>query len=119
MSPSALVLGDLVEDRLPRLLLPVNERRGFGGRHRIRVTADRCELLLQFRVERNFPQVFADLVDDCFGCADGRHQNSPASGLETGNRFRHCGNIGEFRQTFGRCDRDQLDRARSRRSRDA
>src|SRR5262245_55041277 len=81
MPPSLLVLRYLVEDRLPRLLLPVNERRGFGGRHRIRVTAESCELLLQFRIERNFPQVVADLVDDCFGRAYGRHQNSPASGL--------------------------------------
>ena len=28
---SWLIFGDLVEDRLPRLLLLVNERRGFGG----------------------------------------------------------------------------------------
>jgi hypothetical protein len=48
---SSLVLRDLVEDRLPRLLLPVNQCRGFGGRHRIRVTAERCELLLQFGVK--------------------------------------------------------------------
>jgi hypothetical protein len=34
--PSALVFfGDLVEDRLPRLLLLVNEGGGLGGRHRI------------------------------------------------------------------------------------
>src|SRR5262245_14197285 len=98
MPPSLLVLRYLVEDWLPRLLLPVNERPGFGGRHRIRVTAEWCELLLQFRIERNFPQVLADLVDDCFGRAYGRHQNSPTSGLETGNRFRHCGNVGEFRR---------------------
>ena len=35
--PSALVFGDLVEDRLPRLLLLVNEGGGLGGRHRIGV----------------------------------------------------------------------------------
>ena len=35
--PSALVFGDLVEDRLPRLLLLVNEDGGLGGRHRIGV----------------------------------------------------------------------------------
>ncbi len=34
---SALVFGDLVEDRLPRLLLLVNEGGGLGGRHRIGV----------------------------------------------------------------------------------
>src|SRR6266566_1761654 len=119
MVSSALVFGDLVEDRLPRLLLLVNEGGGLGGRHRIGVAPQRRKLLLQFRVESHFAQVFADLVDDRLGRANGRHQNSPASGLETWNRFRHCGDIGEFRQTLGGCYRDQLDRTRSRRSRDA
>ncbi len=104
--PSSLVFGDLIEDRLPRLLLLVNERRGFGDRHRIRIAAERCKFPLQFRVESNFAQVFAYLIDDCLGRADGRYQNSPASGLEAGNRFRHGRDIGEFRQTLGRCDRD-------------
>jgi hypothetical protein len=46
---SSLIFGNLIEDRLPRLLLLVNERRGFGGRHRIRIAAERCKLPLQFR----------------------------------------------------------------------
>jgi hypothetical protein len=94
---SSLIFGDLIEDRLPRLLLLVNERRSFGGRHRIRIAAARCKLPLQFRVEGNFAQVFGYLIDDCLGRADGRYQDSPASGLETGNRFRHGRDIGEFR----------------------
>jgi hypothetical protein len=57
--PSSLLFGDLVEDRLPRLLLLVNERRGFGGRHRIGIAAERCKLLFQFRLERDFAQVCA------------------------------------------------------------
>ena len=57
--PSALVFGDLVEDRLPRLLLLVNEGGGLGGRHRIGVAPQRRKLLLQFRVESHFAQVFA------------------------------------------------------------
>jgi hypothetical protein len=116
---SSLIFGDLIKDRLPRLLLLVNEGGGLGGRHRIGVAPQRRKLLLQFRVESDFAQVFADLVDDRLGRANRRHQNSPASGLEIWNRFRHCGNIGEFRQTLGGCDRDQLDRTRSRGSRDA
>jgi hypothetical protein len=31
LASSWLIFGNLVEDRLPRLLLLVNERRGFGG----------------------------------------------------------------------------------------
>ena len=91
---SSLAFDDVVEDRLPRLLLLVNEAGGFGGRHRIRIAAERSKLLLQFRVERNFAQVLAYLVDDGFGSADRRHQNTPTSGLETGDRFRHGGDIG-------------------------
>src|SRR5262249_27385783 len=34
-------------------------------------------------------QVFAYLIDDCLGRANGRYQDSPASGLGTGNRFLH------------------------------
>jgi hypothetical protein len=41
---SSLIFGDLIEDRLPRLLLLVDERRGFGGRHVIRIAAERCKL---------------------------------------------------------------------------
>src|SRR5262245_33105472 len=43
---SLLLLGNLVERRLPHLLLLVDERRGFRGRHRVRVATERCELLL-------------------------------------------------------------------------
>jgi hypothetical protein len=74
---SSLVFGDVVEDRLPCLLLLVNEAGGFGGRHRIRIAAERSKLLLQFRVERNCAQVLAYLVDDGFGRADRCHQNTP------------------------------------------
>src|ERR1700759_1975687 len=56
---SSLVFCDVFEDRLPRLLLLVNEAGGFGGRHRIRIAAERSKFLLQFRVERNFAQVLA------------------------------------------------------------
>jgi hypothetical protein len=94
------------EDRLPRLLLLVNERRSFGGRHRIRIAAERCKPPLQFRVEGNFAQVFAYLIDDCLVRADGRYQDSPASGLETGNRFRHGGTLGNSAtRTMGIRDR--------------
>src|SRR4029077_6881270 len=71
---SSLVFGDVVEDRLPCLLLLVSEAGGFAGRHRIRIAAERSKLLLQFRVERNCAQVLAYLVDDGFGRADRRHQ---------------------------------------------
>jgi hypothetical protein len=116
---SSLVFGDVVEDRLPCLLLLVNEAGGFGGRHRIRIAAERSKLLLQFRVERNCAQVLAYLVDDGFGRADRCHQNTPTSGLETRNCFRHGGDVREFRQALRRGDCDQLDRTRSRGSRDA
>jgi hypothetical protein len=46
---------------------------------RIRIAAERCKLPLQFRVVGNFAQVFAYLIDDCLGRADGRYQDSPAS----------------------------------------
>ena len=91
---SSLVFGDLVEDRLPGLLLLVNEPGGFGGRHWIRIAPERSKLLLQFRVERNCAPVLAYLVDDGFGRADRRYQNTPTSGLETGNCFRHGGDVG-------------------------
>jgi ABC transporter substrate binding protein len=66
---------------LPRLLLLVNERSGLGGRHRIGIASQRRKLLLQLLVESHFAQVFADLVDDRLGRANGCHQNSPARGL--------------------------------------
>ena len=45
---------DLVQDRLPRLLLLVNECHGFGGRHRIGIAAERRQLLFKFRFDSNF-----------------------------------------------------------------
>ena len=93
-STSSLIFGGLIEDWLPHLLLLVNELRGFGGRHWIRIAAERCKLPLQFGVESNFAQVFACLTDDNLGRADGRYQDTPASRLKTGYRFRHGRNVG-------------------------
>src|SRR5947208_16741868 len=86
--PSALVFGDRVEDRLPRLLLLVNEGGGLGGRPRIGEAPQRRKLLLRLGGESHFAQAFAALVDDRRGRANGRHRNSPAIRLTTWNCFR-------------------------------
>ena len=83
MLPSSLLFRDLVQDRLPCLLLLMNERRGFGGRHRIGIAAERRQLLFQFRFDSNFAQVFAHLVDDRFGRTKRGYQNSPAVAWKT------------------------------------
>src|SRR5262249_48885880 len=83
-----LLLGDLVQHRLPGLLLLVNERRGLGRRHRIRIAAELGKFRLQLRLGGHPAQVVAHLLDDGFRRADRRDQHRPAGGAEAGNGFR-------------------------------
>src|SRR5215467_15041149 len=107
-----LLLGDLVQHRLPGLLLLVNERRGLGRRHRIRVAAELGEFRLQLRLGGHLAQVIAHLLDDGCRRGDRRDQDRPAGGAKARNGFRHGGQVGKLSKTLGRGDGDQLDRAR-------
>src|SRR6185437_493334 len=94
----SLLFGNLVQHRLPHLLLLVDERRHFGGRHRIGIATERRKPLLDLRFDDHFAQIFAELADDGLRRADGRHQNAPAGGAKTWNRFGHGRHVGKLGQ---------------------
>ena len=98
MLRSSPLFRDFVQDRLPCLLLLVNERHGFGGSHRIGIAAERRQLLFQFRFDSKFAQVFAHLVDDRFGRTKRGYQNSRAGAWKSAIVSATVGTSGKSRK---------------------
>src|SRR5271165_1734136 len=65
-------LGELLQNRIPRLLLTSNKGDDFGGRHWARVSAPHGELLLHLRLVKRFAQVLAHPADNGVRRADRR-----------------------------------------------
>src|SRR6266545_8301342 len=65
---ASLRLGcELLQDRLPLLLLTLDESGELGGGHRTRIAAAPCELLLDLRIGDHRVQGVAHLAHDCLG----------------------------------------------------
>src|SRR4029077_10335417 len=74
--------GDLLQDRLPHLLIGLDEGHHLLGRHRAHIRAGDRGLLLHLRIAHRLAQGLAHLVHDVVGRSDRRDQRGPAARVE-------------------------------------
>src|SRR5215471_3259117 len=75
LDPSFQICGNLLQHRLPGLLLLLHEGGRLGGRHGARVAAELGKLALDVRIVDHLGEVIAHLADDGIGRTVRRRQN--------------------------------------------
>src|SRR5262245_64273808 len=95
------VAADLLQDRLPGLLLAMDEGGDLGSRHRPVVASERDEALVYPRILQRPGEVVADLAHERLRRSGWRDHRLPARRHKARQGFRHRRQIGKVRHALG------------------
>src|SRR5271165_2598595 len=93
---SLLIESELLEHRVPRLLLAADERGELFRRHRAHIATAGHQLLLNIRLVEHLAQVIAHLANNGIRRTHGSYKPLPPDCLETGERLRHRRHVREI-----------------------